>query len=93
MVCRLNNKTQQLNTVATLQHRGFSLAPAVDWKTGNKGVSVSHKFQGGTLKASYAHDRQLAGLNYEYKPFNVPSTHPLHPVGIILIQAICAVVR
>jgi len=67
----LNNRTQQLNTVATAQHRGFTLAPAVDWKTGNKGVSLSHKFRAGTLKGSYAHDRQLAALNYDFQPFNI----------------------
>lgn len=72
LYCRLNNRTQQLNTVATAQHRGFTLAPAVDWKTGNKGVSLSHKFRAGTLKGSYAHDRQLAALNYDFQPFNVP---------------------
>jgi hypothetical protein len=67
----LNNRTQQLNTVVTAQHRGFTLAPAIDWKTGNKGATLSHKFRAGTLKATYAHDKQLAGLNYDFKPFNI----------------------
>ncbi len=78
---RLNNRTQQLNTVVTAQHRGFTLAPAIDWKTGNKGATLSHKFRAGTLKATYAHDKQLAGLNYDFKPFNV--RRPFHSSGFL----------
>jgi hypothetical protein len=86
----LNTKTQQLISVVTTQHQGFTLSPAVDWKTGNKTVSVSHKFRAGTLKGSYAHEKQLASLNYDFKPFNVRSSpscrHPpfqSHPVCVL----------
>ena len=69
--CRLNSKSQALTSIAEAKHRGFTLAPAINWQSGQKGVALSHRFKAGTLKGSYAFDSQVAGLEYNFKPYKV----------------------
>ena len=76
-ICRLNTKTQAIRSVAELKHRGFTVAPGIEWKSGAKGVAVSHKFSSGTLKGSYAVDSKVAGLEYDFKPFKVSHCCPV----------------
>lgn len=75
--CRVNSKNQAVTSDADIKFRGFTLSPAVKWQTGEKGVALAHKFQAGTLKGSYAVDRKIAGLEYNFKPYKV--THCTTP--------------
>ena len=77
--CRLNSKSQALTSIAEAKHRGFTLAPAVNWQSGQKGVALSHRFKAGTLKGSYAFDSQVAGLEYNFKPYKVPPRLTAYP--------------
>lgn len=77
-----------VRSVAELKHRGFTVAPGIEWKSGARGVSVSHKFRAGTLKGSYAHDSQTAGLEYDFKPFKVQSLIDLQKVPICQLSVL-----
>lgn len=67
----MNSRTQAIVSDADLKLKGFTLSPAANWQSGAKGVALSHKFLDGTLKGSYAIERQVAGVEFTQKPFKV----------------------
>ena len=69
--CRYNAGNQALVATYAADFKGFTLAPAYNFKNQAKGVALSHKFQEGTLKASYALDSRTAGLEFNRKPYKV----------------------
>lgn len=69
--CRLNSRTKAVVSDAEVAFKGFTIAPAVNWQKQEKGITLSRKVGRGTLKSSYAVDRQLAALEYNFKPYKV----------------------
>ena len=87
--CRLNSKSQVVTSLVDGQISGFTISPAINWKTAEKGLSVAKKVKGGKLKASYGFDSTAYGIEYDHKPYKV-SMHSVPFVSIYSSLYICS---